>query len=143
MTETFTSVEHTIHYTGFDTEERRKEQFEDIILLDISRAVRDVLRDTDKALHDYLIQRFGGYLRIIKSYTELYEVAKKYSLAKDVKDIFDLSEYDMSVELLHYSIEVYLHNSFEDFAYEKYKQWREINGQIDSESEEEESATTD
>ena len=136
MTETFTAVEHAIHYTGFDTEERKKEQFEDIILDVLSTSVRDVVRQMDKALHDYLFQRFGGVIAVIKKYTDTVRSA----------DVLKLSEYKMACVLLRNTIQNYIYNlgeGVENLSYEKYKEWREINGQYDSESEEEEPATTD
>jgi hypothetical protein len=89
----------------------------------LHEAIVDIVYDMDKALQDYMIQRFGGHFKMIKQYVNDTEST----------DVFALPEQQMARDIMRHTIGEYIYDKKDELlSYEKFKQWREINGTVDS-----------
>jgi hypothetical protein len=119
---TFDGLEMTLYYDRVAGKDKES-LYSDDVYGRLHHATVDTVFDMDKALQDYMIQRFGGHFKMMKQYVNDTEST----------DVFVLTEQQMARVILTHTIEEFIYDKKDELlSYEKFKQWREINGTLDS-----------
>jgi hypothetical protein len=119
---TFDGLEMTLYYDRVAGKDKQS-LYSDGVYGRLHHATVDTVFDMDKALQDYMIQRFGGHFKMMKQYVNDTEST----------DVFVLTEQQMARVILTHTIEEFIYDKKDELlSYEKFKQWREINGTLDS-----------
>ena len=125
VNECFSEMENAIYYHGYDKETYKRRFYNNNINQIRQSVMGDVLHVMTREEHDYLVQRFGGYYRMIKKYINAVG-----------SDVFKLPEIVISHTILRYAIDDAIENYGEELiSYDRYNQWVHMFGSHKDEDE--------